>query len=276
MNFNNKDKKSDNISHNILSLLKKISYRKNEKNNSHEVINDLIPIPLEFKYSFTLNSNDNKEIESKKVENPFKINIDSNKNDEDIDKKKIEINWQVEKIDISKLNVLYKKRRKKLFQKYSLNKKRKTERNSNQNINDPFLSMKELFDSKKELILNKNKKNKNESFNKNSLSNNKHLIQKKELNKLYNSNRISLWESDEDENDNINNDNQNKLLQSQINFISKVKENFTDKNVKEKTEYDINLDKGKVKKVHKKNDQKFKHNNYFQNISNKKIYQSKI
>ena len=276
MNFNNKDKKSDNISHNILSLLKKISYRKNEKNNSHEVINDLIPIPLEFKYSFTLNSNDNKEIESKKVENPFKINIDSNKNDEDIDKKKIEINRQVEKKDISKLNVLYKKRRKKLFQKYSLNKKRKTERNSNQNINDPFLSMKELFDSKKELILNKNKKNKNESFNKNSLSNNKHLIQKKELNKLYNSNRISLWESDEDENDNINNDNQNKLLQSQINFISKVKENFTDKNVKEKTEYDINLDKGKVKKVHKKNDQKFKHNNYFQKISNKKIYQSKI
>ena len=276
MNFNNKDKKSDNISHNILSLLKKISYRKNEKNNNYEVINDLIPIPLEFKYSFTLNSNDNKEIESKKVENPFKINIDSNKNDEDIDKKKIEINWQVEKIDISKLNVLYKKRRKKSFQKYSLNKKRKIERNSNQNINDPFLSMKELFESKKELILNKNKKNKNEYLNKNTLSNNKHLIQKQELNKLYNSNRISLWESDEDENDNINNNHQNILLQSQIDFISKVKENFTDKNVKEKTEYDINLDKGKVKKVHKNNDQKFKHNNYFQNISNKKIYQSKI
>lgn len=276
MNFNNKDKKSDNISHNILSLLKKISYRKNEKNNNYEVINDLIPIPLEFKYSFTLNSNDNKEIESKKVENPFKINIDSNKNDEDIDKKKIEINWQVEKIDISKLNVLYKKKRKKSFQKYSLNKKRKIERNSNQNINDPFLSMKELFESKKELILNKNKKNKNEYLNKNTLSNNKHLIQKQELNKLYNSNRISLWESDEDENDNINNNHQNILLQSQIDFISKVKENFTDKNVKEKTEYDINLDKGKVKKVHKKNDQKYKHNNYFQNISNKKIYQSKI
>ena len=276
MNFNNKDKKSDNISHNILSLLKKISYRKNEKNNNYEVINDLIPIPLEFKYSFTLNSNDNKEIESKKVENPFKINIDSNKNDEDIDKKKIEINWQVEKIDISKLNVLYKKRRKKSFQKYSLNKKRKIERNSNQNINEPFLSMKELFESKKELILNKNKKNKNEYLNKNTLSNNKHLIQKQELNKLYNSNRISLWESDEDENDNINNNHQNILLQSQIDFISKVKENFTDKNVKEKTEYDINLDKGKVKKVHKKNDQKYKHNNYFQNISNKKIYQSKI
>ena len=276
MNFNNKDKKSDNISHNILSLLKKISYRKNEKNNNYEVINDLIPIPLEFKYSFTLNSNDNKEIESKKVENPFKINIDSNKNDEDIDQKKIEINWQVEKIDISKLNVLYKKRRKKSFQKYSLNKKRKIERNSNQNINDPFLSMKELFESKKELILNKNKKNKNEYLNKNTLSNNKHLIQKQELNKLYNSNRISLWESDEDENDNINNNHQNILLQSQIDFISKVKENFTDKNVKEKTEYDINLDKGKVKKVHKKNDQKYKHNNYFQNISNKKIYQSKI
>ena len=276
MNFNNKDKKSDNISHNILSLLKKISYRKNEKNNNYEVINDLIPIPLEFKYSFTLNSNDNKEIESKKVENPFKINIDSNKNDEDIDKKKIEINWQVEKIDISKLNVLYKKKRKKSFQKYSLNKKRKIERNSNQNINAPFLSMKELFESKKELILNKNKKNKNEYLNKNTLSNNKHLIQKQELNKLYNSNRISLWESDEDENDNINNNHQNILLQSQIDFISKVKENFTDKNVKEKTEYDINLDKGKVKKVHKKNDQKYKHNNYFQNISNKKIYQSKI
>ena len=276
MNFNNKDKKSDNISHNILSLLKKISYRKNEKNNNYEVINDLIPIPLEFKYSFTLNSNDNKEIESKKVENPFKINIDSNKNDEDIDKKKIEINWQVEKIDISKLNVLYKKRRKNSLQKYSLNKKRKSERNSNQSINDPFLSMKELFESKKELILNKNKKNKNEYLNKNTLSNNKHLIQKQELNKLYNSNRISLWESDEDENDNINNNHQNILLQSQIDFISKVKENFTDKNVKEKTEYDINLDKGKVKKVHKKNDQKYKHNNYFQNISNKKIYQSKI
>lgn len=271
MNFNNKDKKSDNISHNILSLLKKISYRKNEKNNNYEVINDLIPIPLEFKYSFTLNSNDNKEIESKKVENPFKINIDSNKNDEDIDKKKIEINWQVEKIDISKLNVLYKKRRKNSLQKYSLNKKRKSERNSNQSINDPFLSMKELFESKKELILNKNKKNKNEYLNKNTLSNNKHLIQKQELNKLYNSNRISLWESDEDENDNNNNDNQNKLLQSQINFISKANEHFIDKKVKEKSEYDIDLDKGKVKKVHKKNDKRFKHENYFQSISNKKL-----
>ena len=46
MNFNNKDKKSDNISHNILSLLKKINYRKNEKNKNYEDINDLIQIPL--------------------------------------------------------------------------------------------------------------------------------------------------------------------------------------------------------------------------------------
>ena len=102
--------------------------------------------------------------------------------------------------------------------------------------------------------------------------NNKNIIKSQGLKELYNTNKISIWESDNEKDENIVNENKhNKLLQSQIYFITKGKEYFIDKKVKEKSEYDINLDKGKVKKVHKKNDKRFKHKNYFQNISNKKL-----
>lgn len=110
MNFNKKENKS----HNVISLLKKISYKKND-NKQNEILNDLIPIPLEFKYSFTLNSSDNNQ-QSEKLDNPFKINnieiIEKDNNDiENIDEKKNEINWQIEKIDISKITILYNKRK---------------------------------------------------------------------------------------------------------------------------------------------------------------------
>ena len=265
MNFNKKENKS----HNVLSLLKKISYKKND-NKQNEILNDLIPIPLEFKYSFTLNSSDNKQ-QSEKLDNPFKINnieiIKKDNNDiENNDEKKNEINWQIEKIDITKINILYKKR-KHIYKNYTKSKNNKKEEINN---NDPFLAMKTLFDNKKDIILKReHKNNKNEFLEK---KRNLNLIKSQGLKELYNSNKISLWESDNEEDDNIvNEDKQNKLLQSQIDFISKAKEHFIDKKVKEKSEYDIDLDKGKVKKVHKKNNKRFKHKNYFQNISNKKL-----
>ena len=133
--------------------------------------------------------------------------------------------------------------------------------------------MKALFDKKKDIILKKdNKNNNNEFLERKRNLNYKNLIKSQGLKELYNSNKISLWESDNEEDENIvNEDKHNKLLQSQINFISKANEHFIDKKVKEKSEYDIDLDKGKVKKVHKKNDKRFKHESYFQSISNKKL-----
>ena len=117
-------KKKENKSHNVLSLLKKISYKK-IYNKQNEILNDLIPIPLEFKYSFTLNSSDNNQ-QSQKIDNPFKSNNieiikNENKGIENNDEKKKEINWQIEKIDISKINILYNK--KKIYIKSILNLK---------------------------------------------------------------------------------------------------------------------------------------------------------
>ncbi len=142
MNFNKKENKS----HNVLSLLKKISYKKND-NKQNEILNDLITIPLEFKYSFTLNSSDNKQ-QSEKLDNPFKINnieiIKKDNNDiENNDKKKNEINWQIEKIDISKITILYNKR--KLI--YTNSSKSINNKIEEINKNDPFLAMKTLFDN---------------------------------------------------------------------------------------------------------------------------------
>ena len=133
--------------------------------------------------------------------------------------------------------------------------------------------MKALFDKKKDIILKKdNKNNNNEFLERKRNLNYKNLIKSQGLKELYNSNKISLWESDNEEDENIiNDDKHNKLLKSQIDFISKAKEHFIDKKVKEKSEYDIDLDKGKVKKIHKKNEKRFKHRNYFQSISNKKL-----
>ena len=154
MNFNKKENKS----HNVLSLLKKISYKKND-NKQNEILNDLIPIPLEFKYSFTLHSSDNNQ-KSETLHNPFKINhIEIIKKDNNViennDEKKNEINWQIEKIDISKINILYNKR--KLI--YTNSSKSINNKIEEINKNDPFLAMKTLFDNKKDIILKKEHKN---------------------------------------------------------------------------------------------------------------------
>ena len=142
MNFNKKENKS----HNVISLLKKISYKK-IYNKQNEILNDLLPIPLEFKYSFTLHSSDNNQ-KSETLDNPFKINhIEIIKKDNNViennDEKKNEINWQIEKIDISKINILYNKR-KHIYKNYSKSINNKIEEI---NKNDPFLAMKTLFDN---------------------------------------------------------------------------------------------------------------------------------
>jgi len=102
---------------------------------------------LEFKYSFTLHSSDNNQ-KSENLDNPFKINnieiIEKDNNDiENNDKKKNEINWQIEKIDISKITILYNKR--KLI--YTNSSKSINNKIEEINKNDPFLAMKTLFDN---------------------------------------------------------------------------------------------------------------------------------
>ncbi len=83
--------------------------------------------------------------------------------------------------------------------------------------------------------------------------NNKNIIKSQGLKELYNTNKISIWESDNEKDENIVNENKhNKLLQSQINFISKAKEYFIDKKVIEKSNMIQIQIKGKLKKFIKK------------------------
>jgi len=69
-------------------------------------------------------------------------------------------------------------------------------------------------------------------------SQNYNLIYNKNLTNLYGSEKIELWDTEED----------SGLLKNQINFIKKSN-NFNEMPILEKDEYDINYDMGKLKKV---------------------------
>ena len=60
-------------------------------------------------------------------------------------------------------------------------------------------------------------------------------------------------------------------IHKQIEFIQKSGDTFQKHNVAIKSEYDKDLDKGRVKKIHKNKIGFKKHKNYFQKMSNKYI-----
>ena len=174
------------------------------------------------------NSNENFEILNENFEN-----LNENKKNE----KKNEIYVENIKIDVNKILSLYK------------NKNKIKLKN---NFYDKFLLLKNQFEKEKNFL---NKKRKNSDLNNNK--NEKKIIFNKKLNELYKSNNIELWENDSNSSENN--------LKNQINFIKKT---FKKTKIKQKSDYDINLDKGKQKKIkkHKKINNKI---NLFQNIQNK-------
>ena len=181
-----------------------------------------------------INENLNENLNENSNENFENLNENfENLNENKKNEKKNEIYVENIKIDVKKILSLYK------------NKNKIKLKN---NFYDKFLLLKNQFEKEKNFL---NKKRKN------SDSNEKKIIFNKKLNELYKSNNIELWENDSNSSENN--------LKNQINFI---KNTFKKTKIKQKSDYDINLDKGKQKKIkkHKKINNKI---NLFQNIQNK-------
>mgnify|MGYP006916294198 CR=1 FL=1 len=218
---------------NIYKLIKKA---KDENLNSSAPISKIIQHPITFIYSFTLNAQ-NEPILEENAEIPFQSIINqNNKKDNNIKtESKIDKN---KIIDIENNN--NDKFRKIEKEKTFLNKKRELENNQKNN-------------SKKNIQSNNNNPSK--------------IVKNKIIHQIYNSKNINLWEneSSEEKNDNI------LPIHKQIEFIDKSKEEFSKYKVEKKSEYDKDLDKGRLKKIHKNKISFKKHKNYFQKISNKQL-----
>ena len=218
---------------NIYKLIKKA---KDENLNTIDPISKIIQNPITFIYSFTLNAQ-NEPILEDEDGNIFKAKIKQenqikNKNDKNKDNN-IKLNKLKEE---NKIDINIDKYRKIDKDKNFLNKNRDLHKIPNK--------------ESKELSNNKSKQVKN-----------------KAIHQIYNSKNINLWEneSSEEKNDNI------LPIHKQIEFIDKCKNDFTKYNIEKKSDYDKELDKGRLKKIHKNKIGFKKHKNYFQKISNKQL-----
>ena len=122
---------------------------------------------------------------------------------------------------------------------------------------------KNFLNKKRDLDKNINtKKNYKESS-----QNSSKIVKNKMIHQIYNSKNINLWEDEsiEEKNDNI------LPIYKQIEFIDKCKTDFSKYNIEKKSDYDKELDKGRLKKIHKNKIGFKKHKNYFQKISNKQL-----
>ena len=226
---------------NIYKLIKKA---KDENIITNNPILKIIQHPITFVYSFTLNAQNEPIFEEKndislKVENK-KENLLKNNNDKNKGKQNNDINMSQKNINnnINKYDDKIKKVNDK--EKMFLNKKRKLE-----------------IKQKNEII--KPEKNINNSSSQ--------IIKNKIIHQMYNSKNINLWEDEatDEKNGNI------LPIHKQIEFLNKCKNEFNKHIVEKKSEYDKDLDKGRIKKVHKNKISFKKHKNYFQKISNKQL-----
>ena len=159
------------------------------------------------------------------------------------------------------------------------NKEETKEEAKNENIdendfmnNPAFLEMKKHFEQNKDKIdhlyndkhLEEDEDKKEQIPNK---YNNKKYVPSK-LTALYHSNKISTWDDDDEEEE--KNQHKEELIQNQLNFMNKEKNVFLNKKLKQKSEYDKKLDKGKTKKV-KKEKKKHFHSNMFQHLSDRML-----
>ena len=227
-------------SNNIYKLIKKA---KDETLNTSNPISKIIQHPITFIYSFTLNAQ-NEPIFEEELETPFKAknnqeNQIKNRKDKNINTNNLKNesrindgNDEIKKSNFGKFKNVNEK------QNIFLNKKRELETNQNKEIHN------------------------SDSFNKSPK-----LVKNKIIHQIYNSKNINLWEneSDEEKNENI------LPIHKQIEFVDKCKNEFAKHNVEKKSDYDKDLDKGRIKKIHKNKIGFKKHKNYFQKISNKQI-----
>lgn len=215
------------------------------------------------------------------------------------------IEWKNDRINIDNLsNLIYKTERRRRFEKLMKVKKmmkhkhiieeekersindsidvneereniqlKEEEKNEDDFMNNPaFLEMKKHFEQNKDKIdhlyndkdIEEDEEKKEQIPTKN---NNKKYVPST-LKALYHSNKISLWEDDDEEE---KNQHKEELIQHQMNFINKEKNMFLNKKLKQKSEYDKKLDKGRTKKIKQ---QKKKHFNYnrFQNASERLLH----
>ena len=287
-------------SNNIYKLIKKA---KDENCNATDPMKKIIQNPIKFVYSFTLNSENEPIFEEKnKFQEDIKIKVNTN----DLsDKNKNNINTEKEKTKVIKneTNDICKHQNKK-------NKNITIKENSHSNKfyeSNTNLAQNQLEKTKNILQNNNNKFNSNNKINKNEFFNQKNFINKKRTNdndhkeqnkikeipkknnsskyvknsmihQIYNSKNINLWEDEESDSENNFKIKENKNIlpiHKQIEFIHKCKNEFSKHDVAKKSEYDKDLDKGKIKKIHKNKIGLKNHKNYFQKISNKQLKKQK-
>ena len=262
---------------NIYKLIKRA---KDEKCNSEDPMRKIIPNPIKFVYSFTLNSNNEiyseKEIkfyEEQKNENYSSINIQNKnkKNNFNNEKKNPNDKKHEKNYNNEIINNIIDKSQEKAKSKNNLYSKYEKNLNLDKTINNnKSFEINEIKVKKDKDLLNKKRNIENKRTN---------IVKNNIIHQIYNSKNINLWEDDESEsNINANNNeikekkNNNILpIHKQIEFIHKSGDTFKKHNVAIKSEYDKDLDKGKIKKIHKNKIGFKKHKNYFQKISNKNI-----
>ena len=218
-------------SSNIYKLIKKA---KDENLNNHAPISKIIQHPIAFIYSFTLNAQ-NEPILEEESETIFKAKlIKDNKT-------------QIKKIKDNNIK---------------LNKLK--EESKNDNDKDKFRMVqknKNFLNKKRDLETNKKEEHKE------SMQKPQKIVKNKMIHQIYNSKSINLWETESKEecNDNI------LPIHKQIEFIDKCKNDFSKYNIEKKSDYDKELDKGRIKKIHKNKIGFKKHKNFFQKISNRQL-----
>ena len=290
---------------NIYKLIKKA---KDEKCNSEDPMKKIIQNPIKFVYSFTLNSNNEpcehkefkffEEHENKKIssinyeyKNNFKNGANNGENflrnqkekeagkDSNDNKLINNINDKSDEKDIEKLFDLKFKNN---FSNKNINKKDKilSTQNKSVKINEIKDKQNKDFLNKKRININQEKKDiKDNNIKEKNIKNKKisKIVKNNIVHHLYNSKNINLWEDDDSESNkneiNIKEKKNKNILpiHKQIEFIQKSGDTFQKHNVAIKSEYDKDLDKGRMKKIHKNKIGFKKHKNYFQKISNKNI-----
>jgi len=277
-------------SNNIYKLIKKA---KDENCNATDPLKKIIQNPIKFVYSFTLNSeNDTIFEEENKFQEDKKIEVntsDKNKNSLEAEKDKTKsINNQIEKKNIEKNhnkknkdnnnNNKFCETNTNITQKKLEKQKNILKNNTNKfNINN---KINKIENFKEKCFINKKRNNDNDQKEQNRIkempkkNSYSKIVKNSMIHQIYNSKNINLWEDEESDSEISTKIKENKNIlpiHKQIEFIHKCKNEFSKHDVAKKSEYDKDLDKGKIKKIHKNKIGFKKHKNYFQKISNKQL-----
>ena len=251
----------NNNNNNIYKLIKRA---KDEKCISDDPMKRIIQNPIKFVYSFTLNSkNEPCSEELQKINDNQNINQNStNKYNKSLkNKEKKESKENKERI----INNNNQENKDIILHKNSSNQKIEVK-------NDKLLESKNSDKKQNNYINNINKfnqkNNKNQSDQEIKINDKieKNFINKKRINNNNEENKESIKKKDSK-----NKNKSSNVVKNNIIHQIKSENTFKKHDVAVKSEYDKDLDKGRIKKIHKNKIGFKKHKNYFQKISNKKI-----